>query len=56
MLEKASLDDPINKMTPEGIQRLQNPPQGPIDIEEAAIRHSISMYLAFEHSSQSAYE
>ncbi|KIK75581.1 hypothetical protein PAXRUDRAFT_18867 [Paxillus rubicundulus Ve08.2h10] len=41
MIQAASLDDPVNKMSAEGVQR---------------VRLSISMYLALEHSSQDAYK
>ncbi|KIJ05981.1 hypothetical protein PAXINDRAFT_38896, partial [Paxillus involutus ATCC 200175] len=56
MIQAASLDDPVNKMSAEGVQRLRNPPQAPIDLESSGVRLSMSMYLALEHSSQDAYE
>ncbi|KAF8834753.1 hypothetical protein BDN67DRAFT_1016184 [Paxillus ammoniavirescens] len=56
MIRDASLDNPINKISAEGVQRLRNPPQAPIDIKSPGFRLSMSMYLALEHSSQDAYE
>ena len=56
MEQDASLDDDVNKMTPEAVERLRNPPQVPIDVESRGIQQSISMYLALEHASQDAYE
>ncbi|KAG1847252.1 hypothetical protein C8R48DRAFT_547524, partial [Suillus tomentosus] len=55
LLKNASLDDPISKLLYDALDRLRNPPQGPIDIDRPGIRHSISMYLALEHASQDAY-
>ncbi|KIK83594.1 hypothetical protein PAXRUDRAFT_153121, partial [Paxillus rubicundulus Ve08.2h10] len=49
-------DDPINKMSAEGVHHLRNPPQAPIDIESPGVHLSISMYLALKDSSQDAYE
>ena len=56
MVQNATLDDDVNNMTLEEVNRLRNPPQAPIDIESRGVRHSISMYLALEHASQAAYE
>jgi hypothetical protein len=55
LLKNASLDDPISKLSDDALDRLRNPPRGPIDIDQPGIRHSISMYLALEHASQDAY-
>lgn len=54
-LKQASLEDQSAKMSDEALQRLRNPPRGPIDVNSPAIRHSISTYLALEHASQDAY-
>ncbi|KAF8836646.1 hypothetical protein BDN67DRAFT_992062 [Paxillus ammoniavirescens] len=56
MIQAASLGDPVNKMSTEGVQCLRNPPQAPIDLESSGVCLSISMYLTLEHSSQDAYE
>ncbi|KAG1859452.1 hypothetical protein C8R48DRAFT_673988 [Suillus tomentosus] len=54
-LKNASLEDPIAKLGDDALERLRNPPKGPITIDSPEIRHSISMYLALEHASQAAY-
>ncbi|KAF8546078.1 hypothetical protein OG21DRAFT_1427945 [Imleria badia] len=55
-VRNASLEDPIAKVTPTMLARLQNPPKAPIQLNDPAIRHSISTYLALEHASQAVYE
>ncbi|KAG1866996.1 hypothetical protein C8R48DRAFT_599867, partial [Suillus tomentosus] len=54
-LKNASLDDPLAKLSDDALDRLRNPPQGPIIIDSPGVRQSISMYLALEHGSQEAY-
>ncbi|KAG1853516.1 hypothetical protein F4604DRAFT_1883396 [Suillus subluteus] len=54
-LKNALLEDPIVKLGDDALERLHNPPKGPITIDSPGIRHSISMYLALEHASQTAY-
>ncbi|KAJ8580047.1 hypothetical protein M405DRAFT_855068 [Rhizopogon salebrosus TDB-379] len=54
-LKQASLEDPCAKMSDDALERLRNPPRGPINIDSPGIRHSISMYLALEHASRDAY-
>ncbi|KAF9220025.1 hypothetical protein BS17DRAFT_788099 [Gyrodon lividus] len=56
VIKNVTFNDPIAKMTPESIQRLRNPPQGPVDIDSPGIRHRISCYLLLEHASQKAYD
>ncbi|KAG1905036.1 uncharacterized protein F5891DRAFT_922501, partial [Suillus fuscotomentosus] len=53
-LKNASLDDPLAKLSDDVLDRLRNPPQGPIIIDSPGVRQSISMYLALEHGSQEA--
>ncbi|KIK95908.1 hypothetical protein PAXRUDRAFT_139677 [Paxillus rubicundulus Ve08.2h10] len=36
--------------------RIQNPPQGPFQIDSLWIHHSVATYLALEHASQKAYK
>lgn len=55
LLRNASLEDPIAKMTPAQLNRLRNPPETQIPINNPGIRHSITTYLALENSSQKAY-
>ncbi|KAG2745631.1 hypothetical protein P692DRAFT_20741214 [Suillus brevipes Sb2] len=55
-LKNATLEDPMAKLGDDALERLRNPPQGPITIDSPGIRHSISMYLALEHASQEAYD
>jgi hypothetical protein len=54
-LKNASLDDPLAKLSDDALDRLRNPPQGPIIIDSPGVRQSISMYLALEQGSQEAY-
>ncbi|KIK80002.1 hypothetical protein PAXRUDRAFT_16026 [Paxillus rubicundulus Ve08.2h10] len=55
-LRNASTTDPVAKLSDEALDRLRNPPNVPLVIDNPSIRHSISTYLALEHSSQVAYE
>ena len=55
-VRNASLEDPIAKATPAILERLWNPPEAPIQLNDPGIQHSISTYLALEHASQGAYE
>ncbi|KAH7888270.1 hypothetical protein F5I97DRAFT_1942431 [Phlebopus sp. FC_14] len=55
-LRNASLEDSVSKLDDEALQRIRNPLQAPVEINASEIRHSISTYLAMEHSSQNAYE
>ena len=55
-VRNASLEDPIAKFTPAMLERLRNPPEAPIQLNDPGIRHSISTYLALENASQAAYE
>ncbi|KIK90751.1 hypothetical protein PAXRUDRAFT_151248 [Paxillus rubicundulus Ve08.2h10] len=55
-LRNASTTDPVAKLSDEVLDRLCNPPNVPLVIDNPGIRHSISTYLALEHSSQVAYE
>ncbi|KAG2348651.1 hypothetical protein BDR05DRAFT_874324, partial [Suillus weaverae] len=54
-IRNTSLDDPIAKLSDDALERLCNPPQGPIVIDSPGVCQSISMYLALEHASQDAY-
>ncbi|KAG2348889.1 hypothetical protein BDR05DRAFT_973113 [Suillus weaverae] len=54
-LRNASLEDPIAKLDDTALERLRNPPREPVVIDSPSIRHSISSYLALEHTSQEAY-
>lgn len=56
VVRDATFEDPIAKMTDTMLNRLRNPPQAPIQIDNSGVRHSISTYLALEHASQTAYE
>ncbi|KAI9567403.1 hypothetical protein HD554DRAFT_2205612 [Boletus coccyginus] len=55
LIQNALLDDPSNKLSRECIQCLWDPLQAPVTIEKPDFCHSITMYLALEHSSQNAY-
>ena len=55
-LSNASTADPCAKLDPDAFTRLHHPPAVPLQIEDPAIRHSISTYLALENASQAAYE
>ncbi|KAJ8589580.1 hypothetical protein M405DRAFT_899515, partial [Rhizopogon salebrosus TDB-379] len=54
-LKNATLEDPVARMSDEALERLRNPPQVTLEINNPGIRHSISTYLALEHASQDAY-
>ncbi|KAG0694269.1 hypothetical protein DFH29DRAFT_815521, partial [Suillus ampliporus] len=53
-LKHASLDDPVSKLSDDAIERLCNPPRGPIDIDNPGTRQSIAMYLSLQLASQDA--
>ena len=55
-LRNASTSDPVAQLSNEGLERLRNPPNIPLLIDNPGIRHSISTYLALEHASQTTYE
>ena len=55
-LSTATLADPVAKLSPQALERLRDPPRQPLFINSAGHRHSISTYLATEHSSKDAYE
>ncbi|KAG2082732.1 uncharacterized protein F5147DRAFT_748992 [Suillus discolor] len=55
LLKNASLDDPISKLLDDALDRLRNPPQGPVNIDQPGIHHSILVYLALEHGILSFY-
>jgi hypothetical protein len=55
-LSNASTADPCAKLDPDTFTRLHHPPAVPLRIEDPAIQHSISTYLALENASQAAYE
>lgn len=55
-LRNASFEDPIAKIMPTMLERLWNPPEAPIQLNNPSIQHSISTYLALENASQAAYE
>ena len=55
-LSTATLADPVAKLSPQALEHLQDPPRQPLFIDSAGHRHSISTYLATEHSSEDAYE
>ncbi|KIK17012.1 hypothetical protein PISMIDRAFT_112278, partial [Pisolithus microcarpus 441] len=55
-LASATLEDPVTKLSQLALERLRNPPCQPLRIDNAGHRHSISTYLATEHSSKDAYE
>ena len=55
-LSNASTADPIAKLSPDAFTRLHHPPALPLEINDPAVRHSISTYLALENSSQAAYD
>ncbi|KIK23570.1 hypothetical protein PISMIDRAFT_10878 [Pisolithus microcarpus 441] len=55
-LASATLDDPVTKLSPLALDRLRNPPCQPLRIDNPRHHHSISTYLATEHSSKDAYE
>jgi hypothetical protein len=55
-LKHTLLEDPMAKLGDDALERLRNPPQGPITIDSPGIQHSILMYLALKHASQEAYD
>ena len=55
-LSTATLEDPIAKLSLQALERLWDPPCQPLFIDSVGHRHSISTYLATEHSSEDAYE
>jgi len=55
-LRSTSAEDAIARLSDNALHRLFNPPNTPLLIESPGICHSISTYLALEHSSQDAYE
>lgn len=48
--------DPISQLSSDALNRLLQPPNVPLVIEDPATHHSISIYLTLENSSQAAYE
>jgi len=55
-LSTATLEDPVAKLSPQALEHLQDPPRRPLFIDSVGHHHSISTYLATEHSSEDAYE
>ncbi|KIK91217.1 hypothetical protein PAXRUDRAFT_13898 [Paxillus rubicundulus Ve08.2h10] len=55
-LRNASTTDPVAKISDEVLDRLCNPLNVPLVIDNSGVRHSISTYLALEHLSQVTYE
>ncbi|KIO08145.1 hypothetical protein M404DRAFT_133917, partial [Pisolithus tinctorius Marx 270] len=55
-LSVATLEDPVAKLSTHALECLRNPPCQPLRIDNPGHRHSISVYLATEHSSKDAYE
>ena len=55
-LRNASTEDAIARLSNDALHHLHNPPNTPLLIESPGICHSISTYLALEHSSEDAYE
>lgn len=56
IVRDASFRDPIAKMTDAMLDRLHNPPQQPIQIDNPGVKHSLTVYLELEHASQCAYD
>ncbi|KAG1898620.1 uncharacterized protein F5891DRAFT_932255, partial [Suillus fuscotomentosus] len=54
-IRNASLNEPIVNLSDDALERLHNPPQGPIVIDSPGVCQSISMYLALEHALQDVY-
>ena len=54
-LSNASTADPAAKLSADAFTRLHHPPALPLEINDPVVRHSISTYLALEHSSQATY-
>lgn len=55
-IKDACLTDKVAKLNKNALEWLCNPPRTPLMIESLGIHHSIFIYLALEHSSQSAYK
>ena len=55
-LSAATLEDPVAKLSTQALECLRNPPRQPLLIDNPGHCHSISTYLATEHSSKDAYE
>ncbi|KIK98409.1 hypothetical protein PAXRUDRAFT_49537, partial [Paxillus rubicundulus Ve08.2h10] len=55
-LRSTSTTDPVTKLSDNALNRLCNPPNIPLLIDNPGVQHSIFTYLALEHSSQVAYE
>ena len=55
-LRNTSTKDTIAKLSDDALHCLRNPPNTPLLIKSPGIHHSISTYLALEHSSHNAYE
>jgi len=54
-LASATLTDPVAKLNTPALERIRNPPRQPLVIDNPGHRHSISVYLATEHSSEATY-
>jgi len=54
-LASATLEDPVAKLSLQALELLRNPPHQPLVIDNPGHWHSISVYLATEHSSEAAY-
>ncbi|KAI6143430.1 hypothetical protein BKA82DRAFT_4360024 [Pisolithus tinctorius] len=54
-LKNASLDDNVAKLSTDALERLQNPPDEVVTIDNPGICFAISTYLALENASQQAY-
>ena len=54
-LRNASTAESFAGLGPDALTRLHHPPHTPLVIDDPGIRHSLSVYLALEHSSQDAY-
>ncbi|KIN97645.1 hypothetical protein M404DRAFT_91800, partial [Pisolithus tinctorius Marx 270] len=54
-LKNASLDDDVAKLSTDALERLRNPPDEVVTINNPGIRFAISTYLALENASQQAY-
>jgi hypothetical protein len=54
-LRCSTLDDALSPLDPDALDRLRNPPQHQLHIEDPHMRLAIDMYLALEHSTVDAY-
>ncbi|KIM51390.1 hypothetical protein SCLCIDRAFT_38976, partial [Scleroderma citrinum Foug A] len=54
-LASATLKDPVMKLSTPAMERIRNPPRQPLVIDNPGHWHSISVYLATEHSSEATY-